>query len=186
MPYERESSSSHVRVKALAFDLSSFPQGIAAETASWGENLRVHDTATEDFDRTMAINARGVWLGCKYALAQFLEQEALPANSRGERARGWIVNMASMLGTVGFPNTPCYTPSKHAVVGMTRQIAVDYAKDRIHCNALCPGFVETPMIGALQQNQEQRAMLSAAHPWGALGVAEDVAKAAVFLVSDDA
>lgn len=105
--------------------------GIAAET-SRGGGFRVHDMPTEDFDRTMAINSRGVWLSCKYALKQMLEQEPRESNARGERTRGWIVNAASMFGVVGSANTPCYTPSKHAVVGMTKQMAIDYAKDRIH------------------------------------------------------
>lgn len=100
--------------------------------------LRVHETAMETFDRTMNVNTRGVFLGCKYALEQFLAQEPLPPNSRGDATRGWIVNMASLAGIVGFQGAPSYTMSKHAVVGLTKEIGLSYAKDRIHCNALCP------------------------------------------------
>lgn len=71
--------------------------GIAAETAH-GMAARLHDLPTEDFDRTISINTRGVWLCCKYALKQMLEQEPREPNARGERTRGWIVNAASMLG----------------------------------------------------------------------------------------
>ena len=100
--------------------------------------VRAHETPIEIFDTTMRVNTRGVFLGCKYALAQFLAQDPLPPNSRGDATRGWIVNVASLGGLVSFAGAPSYTTSKHAVVGLTKVIGVDYAKDRIHCNALCP------------------------------------------------
>jgi len=159
--------------------------GIAVETTH-GVAVRAHDIPTKDFDLTMAINTRGVWLCCKYALIQMLEQEPREANARGEKTRGWIVNAASMLGTVGITNAPCYVPSKHAVVGMTKQMAIDYAQDRIHINALCPGFVKTPMITAMIGNSEDESQVSARHPWNSLGRAEDIADAALFLCSDEA
>jgi NAD(P)-dependent dehydrogenase (short-subunit alcohol dehydrogenase family) len=115
--------------------------GIATEVEK-GLSLRIHDTPTDNYDRTHALNQRGVWLGCKYAIGQMMEQEPRQPNARGDRTRGWIINTASMLGLIGLHHTPCYVPAKHAVVGMTRQIAIDYAKDRIHCNCLCPGFVK--------------------------------------------
>jgi NAD(P)-dependent dehydrogenase (short-subunit alcohol dehydrogenase family) len=115
--------------------------GIAPEVndiAAQPGGLRVHETLTETFDRTMNINVRGVFLGCKYAVVQFLAQEPLSVNSRGDATRGWIVNVASLAGLVALGGAPCYTASKHAVVGLTKQIGLDYAKDRIHCNSLCP------------------------------------------------
>ena len=69
---------------------------------------------------------------------------------------------------------------------MTKQMAVDYAKDRIHINALCPGFVESPMIAAITADPEAAAGLAAQHPWNALGRPEDIADAALFLASDEA
>lgn len=81
------------------------------------------------------INARSVFLGCKYAIAQFLSQEIHPSGHRG-----WIINTASMLGLVGLkPSAGAYCASKGAVVLLTKQIAVEYGEDKIHCNALCPG-----------------------------------------------
>ena len=101
------------------------------------EGLRgtpIHETADETFDKTIRINARGVFLGCKYATGQMLKQEP---HANGDR--GWIINTASITGLIGFPGAPSYSASKGAVVQLTRQVAVDYAPHRIHCNALCPG-----------------------------------------------
>jgi len=70
-------------------------------------------------------------------------------HARGGRTRGWVINTASMLGLIGLANGPCYVLAKHAVVGVTRQVAIDYAKDRIHCNALCPDLVKIAMIDSL-------------------------------------
>lgn len=82
------------------------------------------------------INARSVFLGTKYAIAQFLSQ---PPHTPSQH-RGWIINTASMLGLVGLqPSAAAYCASKGAVVLLTKQVAVEYAKDKIHCNALCPG-----------------------------------------------
>lgn len=92
-----------------------------------------------------------------------------------------------MLGLVGFSKAPCYVSSKHAVVGLTKVIAIDYAQDRIHCNCLCPGFVQTAMIKTnITTNAEAIDGIGGLHPWGQLGTPDDVAKAAVFLASDDA
>lgn len=99
---------------------------------------RVHEVDTSLFDITMAINTRGVFLGCKHALTQFLAQEPLPPTPRGDSIRGWIVNIASTGGLIALGGAPSYTTSKHAVVGLTKSIAIDYAKDKIHCNSVCP------------------------------------------------
>ncbi len=180
--------------------------------------LRAHETSLDIFDITMRVNTRGVFLGCKYALAQFMAQEPLPPNSRGDSTRGWIVNVASLAGLVGFAGAPSYTMSKHAVVGLTKEIGLAYAKDRVHCNALCPSckylsfqetslleviqsiivntadfriVIDTPLIASIIRDKENpiavgtTQALTAAHPWGNLGQPEDVARAAIFLVSED-
>jgi NAD(P)-dependent dehydrogenase (short-subunit alcohol dehydrogenase family) len=159
--------------------------GIATEVES-SLQRRIHETPVADYDRTHAINMRGVWLGCKYAVTQMLAQEPHPPNRRGDRTRGWIINTASMLGLVGLTNGPCYVPTKHGVVGITKSVALDYAKDKIHCNALCPGFVSTAMIDSLTaESPEMNNALASAHPWGDLGSADDVAAVALFLASED-
>ena len=127
---EESNSSSMVNNAGIAKDV----EGLVAKLGG----TRIHETETATFDLTMSINVRSVFLGCKYAIAQFLKQQPLPVNSRGDRTRGWIVNTASTAGIVALAGGPSYITSKHAVVGMTKQVAIDYAKDRIHCNALCP------------------------------------------------
>jgi NAD(P)-dependent dehydrogenase (short-subunit alcohol dehydrogenase family) len=105
-------------------------------------------------------------------------------------SRGWIVNTASILGLVTFPATPSYSTSKGAAVHLTKQIALDYAQDKIHCNAICPGFLETAMTQNIQNSAESLNMITKSHPFGAtggrLGLPEDIASSAVFLASDDA
>lgn len=144
--------------------------------------LGIHETSEEDWDKTMAINAKGVFLGCKYAIRQMLQQDNLP----GEKDRGWIINIASVQGLVGYYGTPSYCASKGAVVQLTKQVALDYAKERIHCNALCPGFLKTTMTRNLQSDPTLLEATNKSHPFGGMGEVGDVARAAVFLASDDA
>ncbi|KAI9871562.1 MAG: hypothetical protein M1830_002751, partial [Pleopsidium flavum] len=138
-------------------------------------------TADETFDKTIRVNARSVFLGCKYVTAQMLKQEV---HSSGDR--GWIINTASILGLVGFPGCASYSAAKGAVVQLTRQVAIDYAAHRIHCNAICPGFTQTAMIASMTNDENTKEKLWAAHPFRGLGEPEDIAKAAVFLASEDA
>lgn len=146
--------------------------------------LRVHETSEDDYDKTMAVNCKGIFLGCKYALKQMLEQEKI------YESRGWIINVASIMGLVTFECTPTYSASKGAAVQLTKQIALDYAQDQIHVNALCPGFLDTAMTQFVQSDQEAMEMVARSHPFGGaggkLGKPEDVASSAVFLASDEA
>ncbi|MCJ1251232.1 hypothetical protein MMC30_008463 [Trapelia coarctata] len=147
-----------------------------------GRTVRIHDMTEEYWEMTMRVNVRGVFLGCKYACAQFLRQGP-DASGR----KGWIVNTASVLGSVGLRGgAAAYCASKGAVLNLTKQVAVDYATDKIHCNALCPGFTKTAMTKNIYEHEEDSAAMAAATPWGDWGNAEDVAKGAVFLASDDA
>jgi NAD(P)-dependent dehydrogenase (short-subunit alcohol dehydrogenase family) len=139
----------------------------------------------EDFDITMAVNVKGVWLGCKYAIEQFLKQEPI-ATANGTQVRGRVVNMASMAGLVGLAKEPAYCASKAAVIGMTKEIAVDFAAQYINVNAICPGFLATAMVRSALEDEATSQWLHGLTPWPRLGNAGDVAKAAVFLASDDA
>ncbi|KAK4978535.1 hypothetical protein LTR66_010537 [Elasticomyces elasticus] len=162
-------------------DIMANNAGISVESTHT-RALGVHETSEEDWDKTMAINAKGVFLGCKYAVRQMLDQEILD----GEKDRGWIVNTASVQGLVAYFGTPSYCAAKGAVVQLTKQVALDYAPHRIHCNALCPGFLRTTMTQNLQSDPELQKEIDKAHPFGGMGSVEDVARAAVFLASDDA
>lgn len=94
----------------------------------------IHETTEERYDFTMKINARGVFLGCKYAAIQFLKQEPIPGKDRG-----WIVNISSALAIMGIWGSPCYSASKGAVWSLNRAVAVDLAPFHIHSNAILPG-----------------------------------------------
>lgn len=134
----------------------------------------------ENFDHTMSVNAKGVWLGCKYAIGQMMEQEPCADGSRGR-----VVNIASIGGLVGLANEPAYCASKGAAVNLTRQVALDFAPHRINVNAICPGFLATAMVRPFLEDKEVNAFLHELTPWPRLGTVEDVAKCAVFLASDD-
>jgi NAD(P)-dependent dehydrogenase (short-subunit alcohol dehydrogenase family) len=165
-------------------DIIANNAGISVESTHV-EPLRIHETSEEDYDQTMAINAKGIFLGCKYATKQMLAQQPLRNADGSAKSRGWVVNTASVQGLVPYYGTPSYCASKGAAVMLTKQVALDYAPDRIHCNALCPGFLKTSMTQNLQSQPESLATINASHPLGGMGDPEDVARAAVFLASDD-
>lgn len=136
------------------------------------------DETEEEYDFTMAVNAKGVWLGCKYAIRQMLTQEPLPSGSRGR-----VINIASIGGLVGLAAEPAYCASKGAVVNLTRQLALDFAPQRINVNAICPGFLATAMVRPFLENPETHKLLRDLTPWPRVGKAEDVANCALFLAS---
>jgi NAD(P)-dependent dehydrogenase (short-subunit alcohol dehydrogenase family) len=94
----------------------------------------------EQFDLTMAVNVKGVWIGCKYAITQMLKQEPNETGSRGR-----IVNIASVAALIGLGRHPVYRASKAAVVNLTRQLAVTFGPQRISVNTVCPGLIPTAM-----------------------------------------
>jgi NAD(P)-dependent dehydrogenase (short-subunit alcohol dehydrogenase family) len=161
--------------------------GISVESTHL-KAMKIHETLEEDYDKTMAINAKGIFLGCKYATGQMLKQDLLANESSDDTSppsRGWIINTASVQGLVPYYGTPSYCASKGAAVMLTKQVALDYAEDKIHCNALCPGFLQTSMTQNLKSQPEVLKEISSKHPFGGMGKVEDVARMAVVLASDD-
>jgi NAD(P)-dependent dehydrogenase (short-subunit alcohol dehydrogenase family) len=137
----------------------------------------IPDTSEEEFDRIVAINFKGVFLGCKYAIPHLLE------NPDG----GAILNMSSNGGLIGRPGDPLYSATKHAVMGLTKSVALAYADRKIRVNALCPGAIDTPMIwvglGPDDDREEHARRVLANSPTPRMASPEEVAHAALFLVS---
>ncbi|HZJ27385.1 MAG TPA: glucose 1-dehydrogenase [Acidimicrobiia bacterium] len=134
------------------------------------------ETTEPTWDAVMDVNLKGVWLGCKYAIPAMIDSGG-----------GSIVNVASFVALVGAATSQiAYTASKGGVLSMTREIAVEYARQGIRANALCPGPIETPMLAELMSDPERRQRRLVHIPMGRLGHAEEIAKAALFLASDDA
>ena len=127
------------------------------------------------WDKVLAVNVKGVAFGCKYGIPAML-------GSGG----GSIINVASFVAWIGAATSQtAYTSSKGAVLSMTREIAVEYARKGIRCNALCPGPIETPLLMQLLSDEAKRQRRFVHIPMGRLGQAEELAKAALFLASDD-
>jgi NAD(P)-dependent dehydrogenase (short-subunit alcohol dehydrogenase family) len=136
----------------------------------------VLDTPESTWDTVMDINLKGVWLGCRAGIP------AMIASGGGS-----IVNVASFVALMGAATAQiAYTSSKGGVLSMTREIAVEYARQGIRANALCPGPIQTPLLEELLSDPARRARRLVHIPMGRLGRAEELAKAALFLASDDA
>jgi NAD(P)-dependent dehydrogenase (short-subunit alcohol dehydrogenase family) len=134
------------------------------------------DCSEENWDTTIAVNLKGVWLAMKYEIAQMLRQGS-----------GAIVNNASIAGLVGMRGGPAYSASKGGVIQLTRTAALEYAKKGIRVNAVCPGFINTPMTDAHTSiKPELEAQMIKVQPIGRLGTKEEVAEAVLWLCSDAA
>ena len=130
----------------------------------------------EDWDRTIAINLKGVWLCLKYEIRQMLKHGG----------PGAIVNMASVLGLVGSVGAAAYSASKHAVIGLTQTAALENAKSGIRINAVCPGFIETPMADRIFRAPGAHKYILSCHPIGRLGRSAEIAESVVWMCSDRA
>jgi NAD(P)-dependent dehydrogenase (short-subunit alcohol dehydrogenase family) len=139
-----------------------------------GDAAMTADYTEEGFDRVIAVNLKGVWLGMRAALPPMVE-----------RGRGAIVNNASILGLVGFATAPAYVAAKHAVLGLTKTAALEYAARGIRVNAVCPGFIKTPMLDKAL-TQEAAAQIAQLHALGRMGTSDEVAALVLFLASDEA
>ena len=146
---------------------------IAVNNAGIGSPLTpLGDTEESDFDRIMAVNLKGVWLCMREALRHMSPSK-----------KGSIINMASALSTTTFPGSSLYTASKHGVSGLTRSAAVEYGDSGIRINAICPGFISTPLLHSTVTEEAAQAM-AARHPMNRLGTPSEIADAVAFLASD--
>ena len=134
------------------------------------------DQTSDIFDQIMNVNVKGVWLCMKYEIPEMIRTGG-----------GAIVNMSSIAGVMGFPQMPIYIASKHAVLGLTKSAALEYAKSGIRINAIAPGRVETDMVKrATGDNEQFIETLKSMHPIGRIADPEEIANAVVWLLSDKA
>jgi NAD(P)-dependent dehydrogenase (short-subunit alcohol dehydrogenase family) len=164
---------------------------VAAAVAAWGRldcafnnagiapaavgpaGQRVGDLSRQSWEGMLAVNLTGVWLCMKHELAQMERQGG-----------GAIVNTASIAGLVGLPRSGAYVAAKHGVVGLTKAAAIDHAGAGVRINAVCPGYVETPMI--VESMARRGAEIMAGVPLKRLGAASEIAEAVAWLCSDRA
>ncbi len=137
-----------------------------------GEQNLTADYSIEGWQKVIAINLSGVFYCMKFEIPEMLKAGG-----------GAIVNMASILGQVGFAGAPAYVAAKHGVIGITKNAAIEYSAQGIRVNSIGPGFIRTPMIAALEENAEANSGLVALHPIGRLGMPEEVAELVVWLSS---
>ena len=141
-----------------------------------GSIARTVEYAEADWDRVIAVNLTGVWLCMKYEIPAMLEQGG-----------GAIVNTSSAAGLLGFRGAAAYVASKHGVVGLTRTAALEYAKSGVRVNAVCPGAIDTPMMGRLTGHRTDRfEKMASFEPVGRMGSPAEIAEAVVWLCSDAA
>jgi NAD(P)-dependent dehydrogenase (short-subunit alcohol dehydrogenase family) len=140
-----------------------------------GEVNPVADYSVEGWQRIIAVNLSSVFYAMKHEIPAMLAAGG-----------GAIVNMASILGAVGWATSAGYVAAKHGVLGLTKSAALEYASKGVRVNAIGPAFIRTPLIAALEDDKAAHDMLVSLHPIGRLGEPEEVASLAVFLASDEA
>lgn len=140
-----------------------------------GESRPTGEYSPEGWQKVLGVNLSGVFYCMRYQIPAMLASGG-----------GAIVNMASILGQVGYPSAPAYVAAKHGVVGLTKNAALEYAQQGIRVNAVGPAFIRTPMIADLENDPDAHTQLVALHPMGRLGEPEEVAELVVWISSDKA
>lgn len=141
-----------------------------------GESNKVGDMTEQAWLKVIGVNLNGVFNGMKHELTQMIKQK-----------KGVIVNMSSILGKVGFATSSHYVAAKHGIIGLTQTAALEYATDGIRINAICPGFIETPLLtnAGITKDSDLQKYIIGLHPMKRLGKSEEVASGFIFLASDD-
>jgi len=147
---------------------------VMVNNAGRAQSYALAETDPENWNRALAVNLTGVYHGCLAAVEQMLDGDG-----------GSIVNVASVFGVVGGPNSFSYSAAKGGVISLTRQVAVDYAAANIRVNAVSPGFVDTPMLDE-DTHSGTRTFAREETPVGRVAAPEEVADAVLFLASDAA
>jgi len=142
-----------------------------------GPPMTSGDYREEDWRAVIDVNLTGAWLCMKYELPIMLKQ-----------GQGAIVNMSSILGKVGFATASAYVAAKHGLIGLTQTAALEYATQNIRINAVCPGFIYTPLLekAGMQTGSEMHRLISDLHPMKRMGTSEEVASAVIWLCSEAA
>jgi NAD(P)-dependent dehydrogenase (short-subunit alcohol dehydrogenase family) len=144
--------------------------GIAGNTL----RTKTHDFTENEWDKIMDINGKGVWLCMKYQLPYLLENKG-----------GVVVNIASVAGLLAVPGNVAYSASKHAVIGITKTAAIEYASKNIRVNAVCPAFTDTAMVqNSIMADPEYGQRLVMMNPMRRLGLPEEVTSVVRFLCSE--
>ncbi|HLE14282.1 MAG TPA: SDR family oxidoreductase [Anaerolineales bacterium] len=138
-----------------------------------GESNLTADYSVAGWNNLIGINLSGVFYCMKYEIPAILRSGG-----------GSIVNMASILGQVAFANSSAYVASKHGVIGLTKNAAVEYASQGVRVNAVGPAFIRTPLIAGIEADEQVRNLLISLHPIGRLGEPEEVAELVIWLSSD--
>lgn len=140
-----------------------------------GDQNPTADYSLEAWDKAIAVNLSGVFYCMKYEIPAMLKNGG-----------GSIINMASILGRVGFAGAVGYVAAKHGVLGLTKTAAIEYAPHGVRVNVVGPGFISTPLIKELEENPDVNNMLISLHPVGRLGKPEEVAELVIWLSSEKA
>lgn len=139
-----------------------------------GHSAPTHECTVENWDKTINVNLRGTWFCMKHEIELMLRE-----------GKGAIVNNASIAGLVGFQGIPAYVASKHGIIGLTKTASLEYARQNIRVNVVCPGVIRTPMIDRFTgKNKEVEKQFANQEPIGRLGDPEEVAAAVMWLCSD--
>ncbi len=141
-----------------------------------GNWIPIAEQSEEDWDRTIDINLKGVWLCLKYEIQQMLKQGS----------GGAIVNMSSVAGFIGGAGAATYSASKHGVIGLTKAAAIETARNGIRVNSVCPAVIETPMGERLFGSPEAKKFSLSLHPIGRFGTPMEVAEGVLWMCSDRA
>jgi NAD(P)-dependent dehydrogenase (short-subunit alcohol dehydrogenase family) len=140
-----------------------------------GVQAPLHELSEKDWDKTMNINLKGIWLCMKYEIPHLLKH-----------GKGAIVNTASIAGLVSFSGMAAYVSSKHGVIGLTKVAAMELAKTGIRVNAVCPGVIKTPMVDRALTSPDIVNAYNAMIPMGRMGSPEEMAGTITYLCSDAA